>query len=104
MDQENKKQEITTISELAEMINNGFQSAQDNVNERFDKVEVRLDKVEIRLEKVEVRLDKVESRLGKVEKKLDVFIDDYHEEKLPMRVEYIENVLDIPKSNTPKNV
>jgi len=82
MDKENKK-EITTIPELAIMINNGFQSNQDYMDKRFEEL------------KVEIK--RVDTKLARVDAKLTTFIDDYHSEKLPMRVEYIENALNFPK-------
>ncbi len=88
--QEKNKEEITTIPDLVVLIKNSFQSAKEHVDERFDKVEDRLDKVEN-------RLDKVENRLGKVEGKIDSFVERYDEAKLEMRVDYVENILNVPK-------
>jgi len=99
MEQKKENKKITT-DDLAIMIGKGFSGVDkkfEKMDERFDKVENRLEKVENRLEKVENRLEKVENRLEKVEKKIDVFVDTYDEEKLPMRVEFIENTLNLPK-------
>ena len=76
MDQQKENKKITEKDELIGIIKDSFQTNQEYMDRRFDKVE---------------------NRLEKVEKKLDGFIDTFNEEKLPMRVEYIENVLDIPK-------
>lgn len=90
MDKQNKIKKVTTINELAVMINNGFQTNQEYMDKRFDEL-----KGEIK--GVDSRLVKVERKLEGVEKKLDGFIDVYAKEKLPMRVEYIENILNVPK-------
>ena len=87
MDRQNKKEEITTIPELAEMIKNSFQGNQDYMDKRFDEVKNEL--------KGDIK--KVDERLVKVERKLNDFIDEYDAEKLPMRVEYIENIMGLPK-------
>ena len=58
------------------MINHGFQSNQDYMDRKFYEL------------KTEVK---------GVDKKLDSFIESYNEEKLPMRVEYIENMLNLHK-------
>ena len=92
MEQKKENKKITT-DDLAIMIGKGF----SGVDKKFEKMDERFDKVENRLEKVENRLEKVENRLEKVEKKIDVFVDTYDEEKLPMRVEFIENTLNLPK-------
>jgi len=104
----NKSKKITTIDELAVMMNNSFQTAQDHIDVRFDKVEGRLDKVELRLDRVEDRLGKVEGRLTKVEIRLDnieeevseirkhqamhtIFRDEF--ERLDNRVKKLEKLL-----------
>ena len=87
MESKNSPEEITTIPELAEMIKNSFQGNQDYMDKRFDEIEGKLKGVESSLT----------AEIKKVDKKLDGFIDEYQEEKLPMRVEYIENVLALPK-------
>jgi len=76
MEQETQKtnEEITTIPELAKMIRDSFQGNQEYMDEM----------------KTELKAD-----IKKVSNKLDIFIDDYKSEKLPMRVEFIENTLNI---------
>ncbi|OGZ73081.1 MAG: hypothetical protein A2908_02035 [Candidatus Staskawiczbacteria bacterium RIFCSPLOWO2_01_FULL_38_12b] len=90
MDPRKDNKKITTINELAEMIRGSFQTAQEHVDGKFYKVDERFDKVEN-------RLDKVEKDLKEVKEKVNGFIDTYHEEKLPMRMDYIENMLNVPK-------
>ncbi len=83
INQPNGTEKVVTNAELVELIKNSFQSAQEHVDQKFAKVDERF--------------DKVENRLGKVERKLDDLVDTYDKEKLPMRVEYIENVLNLHK-------
>ncbi|OGZ69453.1 MAG: hypothetical protein A3D44_03455 [Candidatus Staskawiczbacteria bacterium RIFCSPHIGHO2_02_FULL_42_22] len=83
MDQKNNQEEITTIPELAKMINSSFQAAQEHVDEKFAKIDEKF--------------TKVDERFNTIEKKLDGFIEKYDEAKLPMRVDYIENILNLPK-------
>lgn len=83
----NGEEEITTIPELARMINNGFQSNQEYMDKKFNELKGEISEVEIKLTR-EIR---------GVDKKLDGFVERYDEEKLPMRVEYMENMLNVPK-------
>lgn len=78
-----QKEEITTIPELAKMINRGFQNNQDYMDNKFGEIDERF--------------EQIDKRFDKVETKLDGFTEEYNSEKLPMRVEYIENVLNLPK-------
>jgi archaellum component FlaC len=70
----NKK--ITTIDELAVMINKSFVGVESHivaVESRITGVESRLEGIETRLVKVESRLDSVETRLTGVEGQLASF-------------------------------
>ena len=75
---ENKK--ITNIDELAVMIHNSFQSNQEYMDKKFGEVK-----------------NELKEEIKGVDRKLNAFIDRYDEDKLPMRVDYIENVLNLPK-------
>ncbi len=90
MDKQNKSEKITTIPELAVLINSGFQTAKEHADEKFAKIDDRFDKVE-------KSAKETKEKLNEVDIKLTNFIDDYDSDKLPMRVEYIENVLNLPK-------
>ena len=94
MNQQNEKEKITTISELAVMIHESFQSNQDYMDKRFDDMQAYMDN---RFDGVKKDISEVKKDLKGVEKKLDGFIERYDEDKLPMRVEHIENVLNLPK-------
>lgn len=90
MTMKKQKEEITTIPELAKMINRGFQNNQDYMDKKFGEIDERFEQVDKRFEQIDKRFDKVET-------KLDDFVEEYKSEKLPMRVEYIENILNLPK-------
>jgi len=80
MDKKNNKEKITTINELAMMINSGFQNNQEYMDKKFGELK-----------------NELTGEIHKVDTKLTTFIDEYNSEKLPMRVEYIENVLNLHK-------
>ena len=94
MNQQNKKEKITTIPELAVLINNSFQDNQEYMDKRFGDMDKRFGDMDKRFDEVKKEL---KGEIKKVDTKLTNFIDDYNSEKLPMRVEYIENVLNLPK-------
>jgi archaellum component FlaC len=69
----NMNKKITTIDELAVMINKSFVGVESRiagVESRLVGVESRLEGIETRLVKVETRLDSVETRLDSVESRL----------------------------------
>ena len=90
MDEQNKKEKITTMDELTEIINGGFQTNQEYMDKKFGELNGEISGVK-------EDLKEVKEKLNKVDKKLGGFINTYHEEKLPMRMGYIENMLNVPK-------
>ena len=83
-----KKNKTITNDALARMIKNGFDDTPTKA--QFEILENKVDGIDVRLQRVEKKLDNVE-------KKLNDFTEEYHSEKLPMRMEYVENVLNLPK-------
>jgi len=88
------EKKVTTMDELAVMINGGFQSNQEYMDKKFGELKQEIGGVDLRLAGVEKNL---REEIRKVDKKLDVFIETYHEEKLPMRMEYMETILNLHK-------
>ena len=78
MDNQNKK---NTNDKLARMIKTGFDNTP--TKQQFESLENKVSVIEKDIKEVKTRLTD--------------FVEKYDEEKLPMRVEYIENVLNIPK-------
>lgn len=88
-----KTEKIVTIPKLAEMISRSFQNTQDSMNKRFEQMDERFNQVN-------KEISEVKQGIKTVDKKLGNFIDDYNSEKLPTRVTYLENVLNV---NVSKN-
>ena len=72
MNNKENNQKITTIDELAGMINNSFQTAKEHSDKRFDKIDFRLDKIEnliltdhkTRIENLEVEVKQLKDLLA----------------------------------------
>ena len=92
MDNQNKKNEkITTIAELAVLINSGFQTAKEQTDKRFDEVDKRFDEVDKRFDEVDKRFDVIEGRLDNIE---NVLLEHHSEEieDLKIRVRNLESL------------
>lgn len=85
------------MDQLAVIISNGFQNNQEYMDKRFTELSGEISEVKEDLNEVKKDLSEVKKDLRGVKTKLDTFIDDYKDDKLPMRVEYIENVLNLHK-------
>jgi len=92
-----KKKKITTIEDLATMVNNGFQANQeqfDKIDARFDKMDDRFDKINGRLVNIEIRMDNLEREVEEIRKHQiahTIYRDEF--EKLQNRVKALEKLL-----------
>ena len=76
------------IDNLAVLINTSFQTAKEHVDGKFNEVGGRLDKVEKDLKEVKEKVNGIDIKITD--------LNDNHE-KIETRIEYIENVLNLPK-------
>ena len=60
MDKKTNPEGITTINELAIMINNGFLNTQDYMDKKFEKIDEKFEKIDERFDKIDKRFDKIE--------------------------------------------
>ncbi len=104
MASENNQEKLNNLDGLVKLINNGFQANQEymdkkfsDIDKKFGNIDQRFDKIDQRLDRVDQRFDRMDKRFDNLETKLDAFVEEYREEKLPMRMEYVENVLNLPK-------
>src|SRR5262245_33021857 len=92
---------ITTIEDLARMINEGFKStaSKEDIQAIEGRVNTRFDAVESRLDTLDGRVDTLDARLGRIEADVHALRDEMvhrreFEDALD-RVKYIERKLGI---------
>ena|SRR3989344_2164200 len=108
-----KKEQKTTLEDLAAMVANGFQKMSDQFSDRFDGVDKRLDGVEFNMnglrqefnafrsetrhnfEKLWSEIGKINHRLDLIEKKTneDTDLALFEIEKLKKRIAFLEQKL-----------
>ena len=77
-------QKITTIEELAVMIQQTMASKEDikelriEMNERFEKVDERFEKVDERFEKVDERFEKMDEHFDHLDARVSSFLFHLH--------------------------
>ena len=88
MPEKKEKGKNITNDALARMIKRGFDNTP--TKQQFEVLESKVDVIE-------EDLKEVKEKINGLDLKLATFIETYDKAELPMRVEYIENVLALPK-------
>ena len=87
------KKNITTIDKLAKMINKSFEKVA--TKEQVDGLESKVDGLESKVDGLNSKVNKIEKDVSEIK----ILVKDDHRkriEKLETRVDYLENILDLP--------
>ena|SRR3989344_6076253 len=97
-----KKEQKTTLEDLAAMVANGFQKMSDQFSDRFDGIDKRFDGIDKRFDGIDKRLDGIEFNMNGLRQEFNAFRSEtrHNFEKLWSEIGKINHRLDLIEKKT----